>query len=261
MMQESAKPSWEPNEPEITFLVPCLNEETRVVPTLKTIEAAMRTLDRSYEVIVADDGSTDRTAAVVDEFIRANPQMPVRLYRNPCNLGMARTFVDMAFRGRGKYYRTVCGDDVESEETIINICSKMGEADIIVPYHRLLEGKSAMRRLISKTYTFIVNTITGYSLNYYNGSPLYRRFHVMRWAPYNYGFSCQADLITTLLDQGATYLEVPVDASHQTKDSSVSALHFRNFVSAGHTLFEMMLRRLRRVLFESKRPKVPIAYE
>jgi glycosyltransferase involved in cell wall biosynthesis len=221
----------------------------------------MASLGCSYEVIVADDGSTDRTAAVVEDFIKSNPQMPIRLFRNPYNLGMARTFVDMAFRGRGKYYRTVCGDNVEPQETITAICSKRGEADIIIPYHRLLEGKSAMRRLISKTYTIIVNTITGYSLNYYNGLPLYRRFHVMRWAPYNYGFSCQADLITTLLDQGATYVEVPVEASHQIKDNSVSALHFRNFVSAGHTLFEMMLRRLRRVLFESKRPKVPLSYE
>jgi glycosyltransferase involved in cell wall biosynthesis len=260
-MQEGIKPPLVTNEPEITLLVPCLNEETRVIPTLRTIETAMVELGCSYEVIVADDGSTDRTAAVVEDFIKSNPQMPIRLFRNPHNLGMARTFVDMAFRARGKYYRTVCGDNVEPKETIIAICSKRGEADIIVPYHRLLEGKSVMRRLISKTYTFIVNTITGYSLNYYNGLPLYRRFHVMRWAPYNYGFSCQADLITTLLDQGATYIEVPVDASHQTKENSVSALHFRNFVSAGHTLFEMMLRRLRHFLFESKRPKVPLSYE
>lgn len=246
---------------EITIVVPCLNEETRVVPTVKTIEAAMRALGYSYEILVADDGSTDQTASVVQQFIESNPEIPVRLHRNPCNLGLARTFVDMAFRGRGKYYRVVCGDDVEPQETIMAICGKMGEADIIVPYHRSLDRKSITRRLISRTYTILVNTITGYSLRYYNGWPLYRRFHVMRWAPYNYGFSCQADLITTLLDQGATYVEVPIAASHQIKDSAVSALHFQNFVSAGHTLFEMMLRRIRRLVFESKRPKLPIPYE
>lgn len=260
-MLEQTNPNVMTNEVEITIMVPCFNEETRVVPTLKTIEAAMRVVGRSYEIIVADDGSTDRTAAVVEEFINLNPQISIRLYRNPCNLGLARTFVDMAFRGRGKYYRVVSGDDVEPPETIAAICSKMGEADIIVPYHRSLEGKSAIRRLISRTYTVLVNTITGYSLYYYNGWPLYRRFHVMRWAPYNYGFSCQADLITTLLDQGATYVEVAIAASHQTKDRSVSALHFQNFVSAGHTLFEMMLRRIRRIVFESKRPRFPIPHE
>jgi glycosyltransferase involved in cell wall biosynthesis len=260
-MQQQPKPCLMIDEVQITIMVPCLNEESRVVPTLKTIEAAMRVVGCSYEVIVADDGSTDRTTAVVEDFIKSNPQISIRLYRNPCNLGLARTFVDMAFRGRGKYYRVVSGDDVEPTETIAAICSKMGEADIIVPYHRSLEGKSAVRRLISRTYTFLVNTITGYSLFYYNGWPLYRRFHVMRWAPYNYGFSCQADLLTTLLDQGATYIEVAITASHQTKESAVSALHFRNFVSAGHTLFEMMLRRIRRLVFESKRPRFPIPHE
>lgn len=260
-MQEQTKPCPPTDEVEITIMVPCLNEETRVVPALKTIEAALRKLGCSYEIIVADDGSTDRTAAVVEDFMVSNPQIPIRLYRNPYNLGLARTFIDMAFRGRGKYYRVVNGDDVEPEETITTICSKRGEADIIVPYYRLLEGKSFGRRVISKTYTFLVNTITGYSLNYYNGCPVYRRFHVMRWAPYNYGFSCQADLLTTLLDQGATYIEVAITASHQTKESAVSALHFRNFVSAGHTLFEMMLRRIRRLVFESKRPRFPIPHE
>jgi hypothetical protein len=33
----------------------------------------------------------------------------------------------------------------------------------------------------------------------------------MRWAPYNYGFGFQADLITMLLEEGADYVEVPVD--------------------------------------------------
>lgn len=260
-MQEQADPYSKTNDLDITIMVPCLNEESRVVPTLRTIEGAMRVIGCSYEVIVVDDGSTDRTAAVVEDFIKSNPKMPIRLYRNPFNLGMARTFVDMAFRGRGKYYRIVCGDGGESEETIIAICSRMGEADIIVPYHRLLEGKSIPRRIISRAYTILVNVITGYSLNYYNGLPLYRRFHVIRWAPYNYGFSCQADLITTLLNQGATYVEVPIAASQETKDRLVSALRLQNFVSAGHTLLEMLLRRTRHLLFESKRPNLPISDE
>ncbi|HMG06411.1 MAG TPA: glycosyltransferase family 2 protein [Chthoniobacterales bacterium] len=260
-MQERSDPYLMTNEVDITIMVPCLNEETHVGSTLKTIEAAMGSLGCSYEVIVADDGSTDRTAAVVEDFIKANPQIPARLYRNPCNLGVARTFVDMAFRGRGKYYRTVGGNDMESIETLIAIFSKMGEADIIVPYPRALETKSLPRRFVSRTFTMLVNTVTGYSLNYYNGFPLYRRFHVIRWAPYNYGFSCQGDLITTLLDQGASCLEVPVTASHRTKERAFSALRFQDFVSAGHTLFEMMLRRSRHLLFERKRPKLPILYE
>lgn len=234
---------------ELTILVPCLNEEERVIPTLQSIEAAMVELGCSYEVIVVDDGSTDGTCSVVQEFIRSHEQMSVRLHQNPRNLGLARTFVDTAFRGRGKYYRLVCGDNVEPIKTMVSICSRMDEADIIVPYYPVLPGKSKIRRFISKLFTLLVNLLSGYSLNYYNGCALYRRFHVMRWAPYNYGFGFQADLITLLLEEGASYKEVPVSGSHFTREGGGSPLNFRNFVSTGHTLFEIFLRRVRRVIF------------
>jgi hypothetical protein len=132
----------------------------------------------------------------------------------------------------------VCGDNVEPKEALITICGNMRKADVIVPYHPILPGKSSSRRRISRTYTLLVNLISGYSLQYYNGCALYRRFHVMRWAPYTYGFGFQADLITRLLDEGISYFEVPVNVSHVTKDEGGSPLNFRNFVSIGHTLFK-----------------------
>ena len=77
----------------------------------------------------------------------------------------------------------------------------------------------------------------------------------MRWAPYTYGFGFQADLISRLLDEGLTYFEVPVNVSHVTKDEGGSPLNFRNFVSIGHTLFEIFLRRMRRVIYGSRFPR------
>jgi glycosyltransferase involved in cell wall biosynthesis len=235
-------------EIDLTLFVPCLNEEKRVGPTLATIEAALAETGHSYEVIVVDDGSTDGTAAVVEAFCRDHPQTPVRLHRNTRNLGLSRSFVDTAFRGRGRYYRLVCGDDVESKESLVTILREIGNADVIIPYFLQLPGKSASRRLISRTYTVLVNLISGYSIRYYNGCALYRRAQVMRWSPYNYGFAFQADLLTKLLDEGASFREIPLIGFHLTKDRG-SPLNLRNFISTGHTLFEIMLRRIRRIIY------------
>jgi glycosyltransferase involved in cell wall biosynthesis len=235
----------------LTLFVPCLNEQERVVPTLRTIQGAMQKLGRSYEVLVVDDGSSDRTYEVVEEFRRTNPAMPVSIHRNERNVGLSRSFVDTAFRGRGKYYRLVCGDNVEPQESMVKILGLMGKADVVVPYYPVLPGKSAVRRIISRVFTLLVDLASGYRLNYYNGCALYRRYHVMRWAPYNYGFGFQADLITRLLDEGASYVEVPVSGFHLTKERGRSAITLRNFVSTGHTLFEILLRRIRRILYRS----------
>jgi len=239
-------------ELDLTMFVPCYNEEERITGTLETIKAAMAEVTCSYEVIVVDDGSKDRTCEKVAEFQRANPGMPVILRQNPRNLGLARGFVETSFHGRGRYYRLVCGDNVEPKETMVTLMRLMGQADLVLPYYPVLPGKSAVRRTISKTFTFLVDLLSGYQVHYYNGCAIYRRFHVMRWAPYNYGFGFQADLITMLLDEGATHVQVPVSGLHYVKEGGRSPLNLRNFVSTGHTLFEIFLRRLRRAVFSRR---------
>lgn len=246
--QDEPVPAGVREELDLTIFIPCLNEEKRIVPTLETVRAALAELPLSYEVIAVDDGSTDRTAAVIEEFCRTHPTMPVRLHKNPRNLGLSRSFVDAAFRGRGRYYRLVCGDNVDSKESMLSMLRLAGQADIIIPYYPVLPGKSRARKLISRLYTIIVNSLSGYHIKYYNGCALYRRFDVMRWASYNYGFGFQAQLITALLDEGCTYLEVPLEGFHLTKERG-SPLNLRNFLSTGHTLGEILLRRLRRSFY------------
>jgi glycosyltransferase involved in cell wall biosynthesis len=240
-------------EIDLTIFVPCYNEETRITGTLETIRLAAAEVPCSYEVIVVDDGSRDRTCDKVAEFQALYPEMPVILRRNPRNLGLARGFVETSFHGRGRYYRLVCGDNVEPKETMVTLMRKIGEADLILPYYPVLPGKSGSRRMISKTFTFLVDLLSGYKIHYYNGCAIYRRFHVMRWAPYNYGFGFQADLITMLLDEGATYVQTPVSGTHFVKDGGGSPLNLRNFISTGHTLFEIFLRRVRRTLFSTRK--------
>lgn len=247
------------NQPlDVTILVPCKNEENHICGTLETVVASMREIGCHYEVLVFDDGSSDRTSAVVEEYRRANPDLPIFLHRNPRNLGLSRTFVDGAFAGRGRYFRLVCGDNVEPKETIVAVLSRMGVADMIIPYHSKCVG-DLLRIGISRFYTFLVNLFTGYRLRYYNGNPLFRRDHVMRWHPYSFGFGFQADLIARLLDEGATYVEVPVHAIRRDKRGPASFLNPRNFVSTAHTLYELLRRRLNRLVFENDRSMSPPA--
>ena len=234
-------------EVEVTFFIPCLNEERHVAATLETVAAAAAEFPWTYEVIVVDDGSTDRTAEAVADFCRARPELPVRLVRNPGNLGLARSFVDAAFHGRGRYFRLICGDNIEPRESMVAVLRRMGEADLVMPYYPAVPGKSAFRRMLSGSYNSLVNLISGHRIRYYNGNPLYRRHHVMRWAPHNSGFGYQADLVTQLLDVGCTHVEVAIVGVHRPKAGS--PLRVRGLLSVGHSLLEISLRRLRKVLF------------
>jgi len=50
--------------PMISFIVPAYNEERLLGATLQALHAAGRAAGEGYEIIVADDASTDRTASV-----------------------------------------------------------------------------------------------------------------------------------------------------------------------------------------------------
>jgi glycosyltransferase involved in cell wall biosynthesis len=233
---------------DVTFFIPCLNEETRIASTLETLREAMVGLPLTFEAIVVDDGSTDKTAQVAEEYCSSHAEMPIRIRRNLTNLGLAHSFVDTAFEGRGRYYRLICGDNIEPKESIAAVLSRLGEADIIIPYYPEVPGKSPFRLALSKAFTSVINIVSGHTLHYYNGNPLYRRYDVMRWAPHNFGFGYQADLLTQLLDQKASFIETPIEGLHRPKAGG-SSLKIRNVMSVGHSMLEISLRRLRKMFF------------
>jgi glycosyltransferase involved in cell wall biosynthesis len=234
------------NDVDVTIVVPCLNEEKNIAATLETIRQAMNEFSYNYELLVIDDGSRDRTAAVVEEYRATHPGMALLLHRNCKNIGLATSYVNGAFIGHGKYYKLVCGDNTEPKEALITVFSHLGDADMIVSYLSAVEGKSAVRMWISRFYTSLINFVSGHHMRYYNGSALHLRYNVMRWGPYSFGFGFQAELITRLLDEGASYIEIGIKARHEQKRGFNDALNWKNFLSVSHTLLELLIRRVRR---------------
>lgn len=245
---------------DITVLVTCYNEEKYITDTLDSVMGALFESRLSYEVIVIDDVSTDNSVQRVEEYIQNHPEYSITFYVNKKNHGLGYNYIEGAFLGSGKYYRLCCGDNVESKELLVYLFNHVGMADMIIPYHSKeneLPGKNFFRRLLSKTFSFLVNFLSGYNIIYYNGLPIHLRYDVMRWGPSSYGFGFQADLITQMLDQGATYCQVPVYGIRHTKKEGIVAnvLSMRNVLSVGHTLLEVLIRRVVRGLYNDHKPK------
>ena len=68
---------------ELSIVIPVYNEEESVEPLIGEIETVMAVAATNYEIVAVDDGSKDRTFAVLAELHRSRPRLKiVRLKRN-----------------------------------------------------------------------------------------------------------------------------------------------------------------------------------
>jgi len=245
-MNVSTPPSTVPTD--LTLFVACYNEEAGIIATLDTVVAAADEVGISYDIVIIDDCSTDRSVELVVDYLRTHPTLPITLYVNEVNQGVGSNYAEGSFRGRGAYYRMICGDDVESRETLVSIFRHIGAADMVIPYPGDTTFRGPFRRFVSWSFTALVNLLSGYSIRYYNGLAVHRRYNVMRWHSNSHGFGFQADLITRLLDLNATYVEVP-SYPNERAGGATKAFKFRNICSVGHTLLEIWLRRLGKLVY------------
>ena len=234
---------------EITFFVPCYNEENNILKTITTIlEAIKETTISSFEILVIDDCSKDKTVQIIEDYVKQNPYVPIRLKKNEINRGLGYNYVEGAFVGKGKYYIAIFGDNSEPKETIVTILKEMGKANIVIPYFGDQDNRTQARRIISKTFVCLVNILSGCHLRYYNGPVLHLRYNVMRWHSNTLGFAYQAELITQLLVHGESYREVQI--SNLDREGGLSkAFTIKNGLSVTHSLFQIFCKRLRRILF------------
>lgn len=240
---------------DLTVAVTCYNEEAFIADTLATVVQAARDARVSYEVLVIDDVSQDNSVERIRAYLRAHPDEPIRLIQNQTNQGVGANFLSGARLGSGEYYRLYPGDDAEPRHAMAYIFKHVGCADLVIPTfdQDTIVGKSKLRRRLSKTFTFLVNCLSGFHFDYYNGLAVYRRENVLKWPPRTLGFGFQADIITRHLSEGVSYLQIPVKGMVEKKGKASTALRMKNIRSVMYAFMLIITRRLRRLW---RRPRV-----
>lgn len=229
---------------DITFFVPCLNEEKNVTDTLENIAEAVRRVPVRHEILVYDDCSSDNTIDVVEAYSRAHPEQKIRIVKNAVNQGLGHNYRAGASVASGRYYMLVNGDNVEPPAVIAAVLARLGEADIVIPYFGRLDTRPRYRVLISRTFTLIVNALAGTSVHYFNGAVLHRRENVIRYHTGTRGFAYQAEMITGLLRRGASYVEVEVPGQER-EHGNTRAFRLSNFVAVTASLWRIARTRFR----------------
>ena len=212
--------------PRVVYIVlPAYNEEENMSRLLESVREAMDESTAGYQVVVVDDGSHDRTAAIVEEFSR---EMPVRLIRHSLNQGLGATIRDglraaLASASDRDIIVTMDADDTHTPGLILRMMRMINEGyDVVIasryrPESRVY-GVPFLRRVMSGGASWLMRAlfpIRGVR-DFTCGFRAYRA-STLRAAFSRYGadfvnqegFQCMVDILLRLRSMDLVFGEVP----------------------------------------------------
>ena len=221
----------------VSFVVPALNEEDVVEGIVRDIWTRVDALLDTFEIILINDGSTDKTGEIMDALSNELPHM--RVLHHEKNIGLGAAYLEGVREAKLDYIMMLCGDGGLPASNLPAILGKIGEADIVIPYMKnLWKIKSPGRFVLSKCYSNLLNIVFGYRIRYYNGLPVHKSELIRPLHVTSRGFGFQGEILIKLLKSGSSYVEVGVLGAEETSRSS--ALRLKNLVSVGLTFLHLL---------------------
>jgi len=100
-----------PTEPRVTIGVPVFNAERFLA---ETIDSLLNQKFGDFEIVLSDNGSTDRTAEICRDYAATDKRVAYR--RHERNVGMVANFNQLAHSARGPYFRWAAADDLNDPD-------------------------------------------------------------------------------------------------------------------------------------------------
>lgn len=192
---------------DVSVIMPALNEEENISGTLSNTLKAFDDLKINGEIIVVDDGSKDKTAQAIRDFMDKNSC--IRMISHQTSEGIGASFWDGVDDAKGSCVIMLPGDNENDPWEILRYYNLLEHVDIVIPFIYNREVRPALRNILSLIYRTIINTTFMVNLNYTNGTVIYRKTLLNKLDSRNNSFFFQTDILIKLVRQGYLFAEVP----------------------------------------------------
>jgi len=151
---------------EISVIAPFLNEGGSVKELYREIIGALNQLNKSYEIIFVDDGSTDNTYDDMKELASDNPDLKIIGFRK--NFGQTAAIYAGFLHASGTIIILLDGDLQNDPADIKRLISKLNEGyDIVSGWRRDRKDNLLTRRIPSIIANKLISLITHLRLHDY----------------------------------------------------------------------------------------------
>jgi glycosyltransferase involved in cell wall biosynthesis len=150
----------------LSVVIPCYNEEESVERLLEEVHAALGPLGLSYEIVLVDDGSRDKTFSILEQRAKIDPALTVVKFRR--NFGQTAAMQAGFDHARGDIIATIDADLQNDPKDIPRLLDYIHQGyDLVAGWRADRKDTFVNRRLPSLLANFLISWITTVKLHDY----------------------------------------------------------------------------------------------
>lgn len=141
---------------EISIIVPAYNSEKSLPLIISQLASELKKIHKSFEVIIAEDGSTDKTYQLAKRISKSYEN--VKLVHSDQKLGKGGALTNAFSKANGKKIIFIDADYVDVPKFLPQMVSMLNKFDIVIGsrYQKPSKTKRIFRRLVaSKVYIIL----------------------------------------------------------------------------------------------------------
>lgn len=198
--------------PHPTFLslcMPAYNEAENIDDTLDAACAILPEFVRQYEVVVVNDGSTDKTGEIVARYAQREPR--VRILNHDKNQGYGAAVTTALRAARGEHVAFTDSDGQFSLLDLPHLIKRLHESDIVVGY-RCNRADSWYRKLNAWGWNQLIRLLLGVHVRDLDCAfKIFPREVVEKLRLTSTGAGINAEILAQVVRSGLSIREIPVN--------------------------------------------------
>ena len=196
------------NQPKLSIIIPAYNEEGAIGPTLERLEKLKFSIE--HEVIIVDDGSTDKTFEICQKF-------PFTTLKHSVNKGYGAALKTGIRKSQGDRIIILDSDGQHDPDEINKFIDLLDEYDMVIG-ERSAESFQVANRTLGKR---IIRRIGEYLVeqklpDFNSGFRAFRKdliFELLHMMPNGFSFSTTSTL--AFLKEGYNISTIPIDVQER----------------------------------------------
>jgi len=148
-------------KPLVSMALACYNQQDFLEKSVSTIENVLKSAKLNYEIILFDDGSTDKTPEIIKSLASKNKK--IRAFFREKNLGRGKTTSEAISKARGNitgFIDTDLESDVRAMPELIKAVASGYDIAIGNRTYQL-DSNSIFRFFLSRGYHYLLKLIVG----------------------------------------------------------------------------------------------------